>query len=351
MTLDRDQVGPTSGSTLDAGWRRNGARPARAASDSPTVIPVLGAGRSGTSTITRGLQAIGVELGDRLRPGGRKNPMGFFEDRDLWKLNKRLKSILGIRGESVSLIEPAAWRTPEVQALQREAVTTIRRRFGQFPLWGYKYGRTLRMLPFLEDVYQAADLEVRYVVALRNPLSVARSRAKLDPRRGLQEKSDLEWLTNVVPYFQQACERPFVVVDYDRVMDRPEAQLRRVATALDLPITPDIETSIAAYEGEFLKPGLRHTRFGPADVDTAHGVSPLVCDAYRWLYRLASDDIDHGTPELWADWQRIADELAALAPILRHFDRVETERRRAQWHPAGPLQAIPGLWRRISRGG
>jgi hypothetical protein len=42
-----------------------------------TAVVVLGAGRSGTSAATRGLQALGVDLGDRLRPGGGKNPTGF----------------------------------------------------------------------------------------------------------------------------------------------------------------------------------------------------------------------------------------------------------------------------------
>ena len=64
-------------------------------------IVVIGPGRSGTSTITRGLQALGVELGDQLRPGGGKNPLGFFEDEGLLKLNKRVRSALGLRADSV----------------------------------------------------------------------------------------------------------------------------------------------------------------------------------------------------------------------------------------------------------
>src|SRR5689334_24669111 len=91
-------------------------------------IVVIGAGRSGTSTITRGLQALGVHLGDQLRPGGGKNPNGFFEDEGLLKLNKRLRKTLGLRAESVSLIDPQQWQIPAVQALKQEAQQTIRQR-------------------------------------------------------------------------------------------------------------------------------------------------------------------------------------------------------------------------------
>src|SRR5215510_10691446 len=189
------------------------------------IIVVIGVGRSGTSAITGGLQALGVELGNNLRPARGKNPAGFFEDEGFLTLTRRVRNTLGMKAESVSLIEPQQWQTPAVLALQREVIVNIRRRFGRYPLWGFKHARTLRLLPFWLSVFQALDLEVRYVMALRNPLSVARSRGKLDPLRGAPEKSSLEWLVTVVPYFREVRERPVVVVDYDIFMARPVAEL------------------------------------------------------------------------------------------------------------------------------
>jgi hypothetical protein len=335
VRLDREQAVETAAPAPAASWR---------------AVVVLGAGRSGTSAITRGLQALGVELGDRLRPGGGKNPTGFFEDEDLLAINKRLKRTLGIRGDSVGLIDEAQWRTAAVETLQREAVATIRRRFAGHPLWGYKYGRTLRLLPFWHEVFRALDLDVRYVVALRNPLSVARSRARLEPRRGTQEKSDLEWLVNVVPYFRLVRERPFVVVDYDLVMADPAAQLERVAAALALPVSAERSAAIAAYAAGFLVPGLRHTHFTDDDLDRAPRVNELVRQAYAWLRGLATDDIDPHAPDSWARWKEIEHRVAALAPVLRHVDRVEAALRRAERHPFGPLQRLPRIWRRWRRG-
>src|SRR6478672_6650359 len=230
------------------------------------VVVVLGAGRSGTSTITRGLQALGVELGDQLRPGGGKNPLGFFEDEGLLQLNKRLRTTLGLRADSVSLIQPRQWQMPAVQMLAREAQETIRRRFGLYALPGYKFAGTLRMLPFWRTVFQALDLDVRYVMAVRNPISVARSRAQLNPRRGVQEKSDLEWLVNVVPYFRAVRECPFVVVDYDLVMADAVRQLERIATTLDIPLTAATTAGIQEYANQFLHGNLRHHHFTEDDL-------------------------------------------------------------------------------------
>jgi hypothetical protein len=307
-------------------------------------IVVIGAGRSGTSTITRGLQALGVELGDQLRPGGGKNPLGFFEDEGLLQLNKRLRTTLGLRADSVSLIQPHQWQMPAVQTLAREAQETIRRRFGLYSLPGYKFAGTLRMLPFWRTVFQALDLDVRYVMAVRNPISVARSRAQLNPRRGVQEKSDLEWLVNVVPYFRAVRERPFVVVDYDLLIADPVSQLERIAATLDLPLTPATAAGIQEFAKQFLHANLRHHHFTEEDLINNRRGNSLTRDAYRCLRRLATDSVEPYSPQVWHEWEQIENALSAQAPFLRYVDQLETELRRAQRSIFGPLQLIPQAW-------
>src|SRR5262245_25640620 len=159
------------------------------------AIVVLGPGRCGTSTLTRGLMAIGVELGNRLKPGMRKNPRGFFEDLDLLDINYRAHERLGLRrnGSSVGWISERAWRTADLAPLKTEAIAVIRGRFGNCPVWGFKVGGVMRILPFWQSVLDELGQGITYVLAIRHPISVARSRQRLDPRRGLQAKSDLEF--------------------------------------------------------------------------------------------------------------------------------------------------------------
>jgi hypothetical protein len=309
------------------------------------AVVVLGAGRSGTSAITRALAAVGVDLGDRLRPGAGKNPTGFFEDIDMLALNKRLKHALRIKGDSVRLIADEEWSAPTLRALHDDAVETIRRRFGDRSPWGYKYGRTLRLLPFWQEVYRTLDLDVRYVVALRNPMSVARSRGQLDPERGTQEKSDLEWLVNIVPYFRAVRECPFVVVDFDLVMADPVGQLERLARTISLPLNEATHRSICVYRDEFLQPGRRHTVFTMEQLGADTSIHPLVREAYGWLFGLASDEITADSPELWDAWARIESEVSALRPLLLHIDQVQARLTRARRSPLGPLQSVPVLLR------
>jgi len=311
------------------------------------AIVVVGVGRSGTSAITRGLQALGVVLGDDLRRGHGKNPTGFFEDEILRGLTRRLKHALGVIGASVRPIAREEYSTPEVRALQVEATAALRQQLGSHTLWGFKHGRTLRFLPFWQEAFRTLGLDVSYVVATRNPLSVARSRGKLDQRRGEQEKSDLEWLANVVPSFPLLRGHRFVVVDYDLLMGDPLAQLRRIADVLELPHTPEADAGMAAYANEFLRGGMRHSRFTDEDLAEDPRMNSVTRDAYRCLQRLASVDANPDSPELWQEWQRFEDQLSLMAPAMRYVDKVESDLRLAKRSLAGPLQALPSAWRKL----
>jgi hypothetical protein len=156
-------------------------------------------------------------------------------------------------------------------------------------------------------------------------------------------------LVNIVPYFRQVRGRPLVVVDFDRFMSDPAAQLRRIADRLALPTTAETGAAIAAYAGAFLDPALRHSSHEVGELDGDARVNPLTRQAYRWLYRLARDEADPQSPETWQEWRAIEEQLAALAPVLHHIDRIEGRLWTARLNPLGPLQTIPWLWYELKR--
>ncbi|MDJ0851582.1 MAG: hypothetical protein QNK04_24675 [Myxococcota bacterium] len=314
------------------------------------AVLVVGAGRSGTSAVTRGVQALGVELGQHLRAATGKNPTGFFEDRDLLRIAKRVRSRLGLRSESVSLVDDARWRLTDLSDLRKEAVDVVHRHFRGAPVWGFKYSQTLRYLPFWEGVLREAEVAPSFVVSLRSPLSVARSRAKLDRARGVQEKSDLEWLVNVVPWFRRMAAHPTVVADFDLLLDEPEVQLRRLAKHLDLPVDEPVEDSIRSYARSFLKGEMRHTRFDPDRLGAEPRLNPITRDAYLLLRRLATDEVSLESARFWQEWSRIEAAVEQLAPVLGYVDRLEAELRSSRRKPVLLLRKLLTRRPRRSKG-
>ena len=58
------------------------------------LVVVLGMHRSGTSVIARGLQVMGVELGNNLMQANEYNTKGFWEDMDIYTLNEEMLNSL-----------------------------------------------------------------------------------------------------------------------------------------------------------------------------------------------------------------------------------------------------------------
>src|ERR1017187_2500875 len=180
---------------------------------SSRAIVVLGMHRSGTSVLTRGLQGLGISLGNDFLGAQPDNPTGYWENNGIVDLNERLLGVLGLNWESISLIEDAQWRRSEVQVLSTEAASYLQSNFLQYPLWGFKDPRTIRLLPFWRAVLQRLGVDDQYVVAIRTPLGVATSllrRQNIAPAR-----SHLLSLVYLVPTLHGIAGKPFVVTDYD----------------------------------------------------------------------------------------------------------------------------------------
>ena len=287
-----------------------------------------------------------MEFGNDFKRASRKNPTGFFEDRELLDLSKRVRRVLGLRADSVGLAEPADWHRPEMLALQQQAIAVIRRRFAQVAVWGFKYGRTLRLIPFWEAVFAGVPLQPSFVFALRDPLSVARSRARLDPRRGTQEKSDLESLVGIVPYLRRLRGLPMVVVDYDLLIQTPEAQLRRVAEHLRLRMDARTDAAVRDYCNAFLDPAMQRNRSSKEEMQSDARLNPLARNVYSWLRELGEDKARWDDTGRWEEWRQIEDSFAVLCPALAQIDRVEAEYRNAARNPFAFIPYLRRLWHR-----
>src|SRR5262249_18438336 len=153
----------------------------------------------------------------------------------------------------------------------------IERDFGGASCGCVKDPRITRLLPFWDEVLDDADLG--YAIALRNPVSVARS---LGARNGFSaEKSYLLWLLHMVAAMLGTRGRRRVVVDYDEMLANPGAQLSRIAKVLGL--RRPTPAAIAEYADAFLSPLLRHSGHTGEDLRGDSRASALVVQAYELL--------------------------------------------------------------------
>lgn len=297
-----------SGRTGDYGmpigsWVQRLWQPVNSGARSRAIV-ILGMHRSGTSAITRGVAALGVFLGNDFLDAQPENPTGYWEDKGIVDLNERVLKRLGLAWDAVAPVGLALLESKAIRKLRSAAAAYIRRAFRRNALWGFKDPRTIRILPFWLDVFAACAVDDAYLLVIRNPMSVAKS---LFARQQMPLDTALHlWLAYSIPFFDRTAGKAMIVVDYDRFMMEPRAELERIARGLAISSDEkNLAREIDRFTNEFLDEKLRHTLFSIDDIDVSTSAGRVTRDAYALLFDLACD-VRSPDAAFWSQWQSLA---------------------------------------------
>lgn len=311
------------------------------------LVVVLGMHRSGTSAITRSLKVMDINLGDNLIPAKEEsNPKGFWEDREVNALNIRMLLALETDWHRLAPIEQG-----DVELLNRKgyfigAVALLFQKTRDMPVFGLKDPRMAKLLPFWKPVMAKCQLDARYVITLRHPLSVVRSlecRDGFDARHGY-----FLWLGHVIASLSGTVGCNRVLVDYDRLMQSPEFEVNRIAESLECEIDP---TELRIYQYEFLDKNLRHTVYGLDELQNDEACPPLVREMYNTLLDVASDKLNLADPELQKRITSWSEEFERMKVLLILADKLTTGlaerngqlmafKRSISWRITKPLRSL-----------
>lgn len=321
------------------------------------VFAILGAGRSGSSLIARGLNALGVGFGNKLKPSNKLwNPKGFWEDVEIAKINRRAQDILYVNWMT---LDPFLFNNPRHQALiriKRSAIRLLKSRFATTQFWGFKDPSTARLLPLWQEVFEDFNLAENYIITLRNPLDSAHSSRRVvgnDIEMGL-----LIWLFHVMQAIDGTEGKQRVIVSYENTLEDPRRQLERIRSALHLQIPPNT-SDIDYYVNSFLDRKLQHYKAHCLDINShsAIAVAPVCTKMYELLSKVANDNINIESSAFKKTWHECKSEFETLAPIYRYMGIIlkrnkELERRIRRigrsitWRLTYPLQMLEYVLRK-----
>jgi lipopolysaccharide biosynthesis protein len=250
------------------------------------LIVVLGMHRSGTSTITRALEVLGVDLGANLMPpAANNNSKGFFEDLDVLDFNISLLNHLGLDWHHAAPVTDSQVSDLCESGYLLKAASLIREKTNSKKPYGVKDPRLSKLMPFWKGAFQHCQLDVGYIIAIRNPISIAKS---LNKRDGFSfEKSYLLWLDHVLAALMHTEGTNRIVVDFDLLIENPAKEIGRLAEAFDLPVDAE---AMSDYTLEFLDEKLRHNMDQPEDLAIDSRISPLIRELYSMLREAATTD-------------------------------------------------------------
>ena len=248
------------------------------------AVLVVGMHRSGTSVLTRGLKALGVQLGDHLASSAEDNLRGFWEDKDVLDVNEKILRALGRRWDSVSPVPLASLQNEVFRSLRDEGRTLLKERFGKESLWGIKDPRLSRSLPYWLPLIEEMGVRPHLLLAVRHPASIAHS---LAVRNGLSEEhSALLCLGHWLEVLRSVDSINSLVIDYDDFLEDSEHYLAGIADWLGVEVSSEIRTEIDDFSSNFLSKSLRHTRATEHDTmrwKESGGCFALAIDLYSEL--------------------------------------------------------------------
>jgi GT2 family glycosyltransferase/glycosyltransferase involved in cell wall biosynthesis len=286
------------------------------------LIVVLGMHRSGTSVVTRALQVMNVDLGDKLMPAAAdNNPTGFFEDSDIHHLNVEMLRALHIDWFSLAPVEEHEVETLRKKGFFLRAVELLKSKCARVPVFAFKDPRVVKFFLFWKAVFDHCHFDVSYVVTVRHPRSVAKSLSKRDDFD--LEKGYLLWMEHVLKIIAFTQTSRCVYVDYDKLILFPDPQLRRIASSLRLKVNA---AKLKSFINGFLDRSLRHTEFTVDDLEADPACPPLAREIYGVLISFADASyIKSGRSNELQLGQWIA-EFSRLKSTLSYVDRLDQEK-------------------------
>lgn len=250
------------------------------------IIVVLGMHRSGTSAIMKAIETLGVSLGENLMVAAKgNNEKGFFEDVDIYALNEQMLSALHNQWHELSFVGQDNVDYLCSEGYLEKAVDLLKRKLATTDVFGFKEPRTTKLIIFWKKVFSCLECDVNYILALRNPHSVAMSLQKRDSMDVYQ--GELLWLSYQLSALCALKDDQWVILNYDFLVEQPEYELLRLARILNLPVD---RFRLNEYVKNFIDQSLRH--FGSAGKEKIAPVnsSSLAGDIYAGLLEYVKAD-------------------------------------------------------------
>lgn len=240
------------------------------------IVVVLGMHRSGTSAISNTIDSLGLNFGDNLYGPREDNPAGFWENESLVQFNDALLAEVGMRWDSLGLIDKKLWDDSIWDQWVDNATTLLNEEFPGTHTYGMKDPRLSKLMGFWQKVFKRCQYDVKYIVALRNPLEVIASLKKRDGFDAI--KSQLLWFEYTLSALQDTDNQNRLLVSYNDLMRNPEGIIDALADYLS-----DVmggEKCVKEIPVGVLKPEYRHTLYSSEELANSSDVFGLVTELY-----------------------------------------------------------------------
>ncbi len=287
-------------------------------------VLVTGAGRSGTSTMSGGLNHLGVHSPRPSLGANASNPRGFFEPKWAINFHRRILDRAAIntfdgRPDAVGRIQAVLSRKHE-----DEIVAWLSEELEHAPQIVVKDPRSSWMPLLWSAAAARLDMPTGFVAMLRHPAEVVGSRATYYAKgdgqgvRRYQVMSVARWVNANLITERQTRGRTRTFVRYDDLIEDWRRVMGVVQRDFDLRFNGDITSGARHSVDAFIDPSLRRHRVTWADLDVPAHLREIADETWRLCSRLgdsrgSDEEAQAGLDELSDRYRSLYDDAAAIS--------------------------------------
>jgi hypothetical protein len=260
------------------------------------AICILGMHRSGTSVIARSINLLGAYIGQKqdMLSHREDNPEGFWEHAGIVAIHEKILKALSSSWDTTIPLPEKWWLFNEIIPFKEELVELVRKNFLEQRIWMWKDPRTSILLPIWDLVFRELDIDVSYVIVVRNPLDVAASLQKRD--NFSKEKAIGVWSLYTLSSLFYTRNEKRIVVHYDYFLEDWKKNLENISRSLDLQFpfdSTDLEKNINA----FINPNLRHSKTDITSLYKNEELPNILVDIYELCIQAVNFNLNLDTFE------------------------------------------------------
>jgi len=280
------------------------------------LVVILGMHRSGTSLLSAGLAASGLNLGSELMGANKFNSKGHWEDNDIVAFNNRILKEFRLQWDSIEFVTEEMLMSESCLVLIEQGKQLLLKKLDDnSDSFAFKDPRTIRLLPFWIMVFDSLKLTPKYVFITRNPLDVCKSLERREAKAS--SLSQLIWLQHNIGQLGslKQISNNLKVVDFYDFCKKPRETLEQLAIFLSLQAP---EQSLIKFAEHFYDESLVNQQTDPYQLSESKLIFGFTADVYRLLR--CNSFVETPSFELlnnaYSNWK-------VLAPYLFEFSQVQ----------------------------
>ena len=226
--------------------------------DKQTCILVLGMHRSGTSAIGGILNLLNISMGKELMGATMDNQKGYFENENIFKFHDmELFPFLKTEWDDLNYLVDDWHNSEKLDSFYIKARNIILDDYHRDKIFAIKDPRISLLFPFWEKVLSDMGIEIKIIIAIRNPIEIASSLFKRDDFS--INKSLTLWSKHTLyaEYYTRKYMRVFLY--YNELLANTSESISKIVKQLQLNQFIDLNKNSLELE-TFVEKGLKHNQ-------------------------------------------------------------------------------------------